>query len=89
MEKKLKYKKLYQQEKDKVDRAMAIHAEDMKVKNEEIEKLKKQIRELPNSWELKVRALEVCNLYTNPLPEDKILDWSKLKQIADDILNCI
>ena len=21
----------------------------------------------------------------NPLPEDKILDWSKLKQIADDI----
>ena len=25
----------------------------------------------------------------NPLPEDKILDWSKLKQIADDILKCI
>ena len=25
----------------------------------------------------------------NPLPDDKILDWSKLKQIADDILNCI
>ena len=22
----------------------------------------------------------------NPLPDDKILDWSKLKQIADDIL---
>ena len=22
----------------------------------------------------------------NPLPEDKILDWSKLKQNADDIL---
>ena len=23
----------------------------------------------------------------NPLPDNKILDWSKLKQIADDILN--
>ena len=22
----------------------------------------------------------------NPLPDDKILDWSKLKQIADDTL---
>ena len=25
----------------------------------------------------------------NPLPDDKILDWSKLKQIADDFLKCI
>ena len=25
----------------------------------------------------------------NSLPEDRILDWSKLKQIADDILKCI
>ena len=25
----------------------------------------------------------------NPLPDDKILDWSKLKHIADDILKCI
>ena len=25
----------------------------------------------------------------NPLPEDKILDWSKLEQIAEDILKCI
>ena len=25
----------------------------------------------------------------NPLLDDKILDWSKLKQIADDILKCI
>ena len=25
----------------------------------------------------------------NPLPNDKILDWSKLKQIEDDILKCI
>ena len=24
----------------------------------------------------------------NPLPDDKILDWSKLKQIADNILKC-
>ena len=25
----------------------------------------------------------------NPLPEDKILDWFKMKQIADDISMCI
>ena len=25
----------------------------------------------------------------NPLSDVKILDWSKLKQIADDILKCI
>ena len=25
----------------------------------------------------------------NPLPDDKIFDWSKLKQIADDILKWI
>ena len=25
----------------------------------------------------------------NPLPDDKILDWSKLKQIADNILKYI
>ena len=25
----------------------------------------------------------------NLLPDDKILDWSKLKQIADNILKCI
>ena len=25
----------------------------------------------------------------DPLPDDKILDWSKLKQIANDILKCI
>ena len=25
----------------------------------------------------------------NPIPDDKILDWSKLKQIAGDILKCI
>ena len=30
--------------------------------------------------------LELCG---NPLPDNKLLDWSKLNQIADDILNCI
>ena len=25
----------------------------------------------------------------NPLPDDRILDWSKLKKIADYILKCI
>ena len=32
----------------------------------------------------------VCVFFLfNPFPDDKILDWSKLKQIADDILKCI
>ena len=25
----------------------------------------------------------------DPLPDDKVLDWSKFKQIADNILKCI
>ena len=25
----------------------------------------------------------------NPLPDDKILDWSKMKQIEDDILKWV
>ena len=28
-------------------------------------------------------------LFVIPLPDDKILDWFKLKQIADDIFKCI
>ena len=27
--------------------------------------------------------------FLKQLPDDKILDWSKLKQIADNILKCI
>ena len=27
--------------------------------------------------------------WVNPLPDDKIFDWSKLKEIADDYLKCI
>ena len=27
--------------------------------------------------------------FINPLSDEKILDWSKLKQIADNILKCI
>ena len=30
-----------------------------------------------------------CFLSFNPLPDEKILHWSKLKEIADDILKCI
>ena len=35
-------------------------------------------------WEW-VKADGAC---FNPLPEDKILDWSKLKQFTDDIFKC-
>ena len=30
-----------------------------------------------------------CRQLFNPLPDDKILEWSKLKQLAADILKCI
>ena len=36
------------------------------------------------------KALDKDETLTHyPLPDDKILDWSKLKQIADDILKGI
>ena len=31
----------------------------------------------------------ICRWWINPLPDNKILDWSKLKQIVDNILKCI
>ena len=31
-------------------------------------------------------SLQDVNVQVNPLPDDKIVDWSKLKQRADDIL---
>ena len=34
------------------------------------------------------RELVLINIF-NPSPPDKDLDWSNLKQIADDILKCI
>ena len=49
--------------------------------------------EMENSW---VENKSIVNAddggeYSqfNQLPDDKILDWSKLKQIAGDILKCI
>ena len=35
------------------------------------------------------KGLWHINLLINPSPDNKILDWSKFKQIADDILKCI
>ena len=31
----------------------------------------------------------ICRQQFNPLPDDKILDWFKLEQIADNIFTCI
>ena len=36
-----------------------------------------------------LRDVCIFGFVINPLPNDKILDWSKPKQIADDILKCI
>ena len=54
------------------------------------------------SWDWQSPVLESCKLLTelclmtlvrdiniNPIPDYKIFDWSKLKQIADSILKCI
>ena len=37
---------------------------------------------------LKKKLSTGINMF-NPSPDDTLLDWSKLKQIADDILKCI
>ena len=34
-------------------------------------------------------AVAMYKFFLNPLPDNRILDWSKLKQIAGDILKCI
>ena len=62
-EKKNKYKALYIKEKEKLEGLVEKHAEEIKEKDELIETLKKRIEELPNTWDMKVRALEVKILY--------------------------
>ena len=42
---------------------------------------------VPNSLYLNI-GWKICTRWFNPLPNNKISDWSKLKQIAD-ILKCI
>ena len=36
-----------------------------------------------------ISLLMTVSVTLNPFTDYKILDWSKLKQIADDILKCI
>ena len=38
---------------------------------------------------MKEAADDNWNVDINPLPDNKILDWSKLKQTADDIIQRI
>ena len=38
---------------------------------------------------LKIVVWKKLLLTLYPLPDEKILDWSKLKEVADDILKCI
>ena len=42
-----------------------------------------QIRKISDSRELRALSVNKINWF-NPLPDDKIFDWSKLKQSADD-----
>ena len=41
-----------------------------------------------NAWFDKIEGIKM-QATNNPLPYDKILNWIKLKQIADDISKCI
>ena len=41
---------------------------------------------IKTSDDYKFNMGKMTELYFNPLPDDKILDWSKIKQSADDIL---
>ena len=40
-------------------------------------------------WQWQKTLLLKEKILVNPLLDDKILDWSKVKQTADDILKCI
>ena len=40
-------------------------------------------------WMWKNKSCKLAFIHFNPLPDDKILDWFKLKQIADETLKCI
>ena len=40
-------------------------------------------------WDTQKGLLYFINILDLPITDDKILDWSILKQIADDILKCI
>ena len=54
-----------------------------------------KVSTLVRLWELhRLSRIETFSfswefLYVNQSPDNKILDWSKLKQIAEDILKCI
>ena len=37
----------------------------------------------------KIDVVKIALVVFNPLLDEKFLDWSKLKEIADDILKCI
>ena len=58
------------------------------------EKKRLEVKLLPSKLKLTGDNFKRCFPFTtesslNPLPENKILDWSKVKQIADDIIKCI
>ena len=46
---------------------------------------------MANSNDLEEGRMLMLSIWTcfNLLPDDKSLDWSKLKQIADDFFKCI
>ena len=46
------------------------------------------MRDVGNRIQESGKYVDPCPADYNPLPDDKILDWSKLKQIADDTVKC-
>lgn len=57
--KKQKYKALYKEERGKYEAAKAEHGDELQKKDAEIARLKRRISEIPNEYDLKMRALEV------------------------------
>ena len=60
---------------------------------EKVDEVSQTVLQMLNTTDTQAQvAVCVCSnvsSHFNPLPHDKILDWSKLKQISDDILKCI
>ena len=90
-----KYTDIKRQNYEDINWFIFLGKEQLRVQPEDKEKTEKatdnyhfnKFRQQMRRWQ-QVNCVEHIIL-VNPLPDDKILDWSKLKQIANDILKCI
>ena len=62
---------MYANEKANTELLVQKHAEEMKEKDALIETMKARIQEIPSTWDMKVRALEV-RVNCSCIPDEKI-----------------